>query len=102
MSVEQNDWGWLQQWLRAVFESQELSATAKLVMYGLAVHADVDGGSCDPSQATLAKGSSKSERVVRRALKEAEAAGFIKRQRQQVGMSRTSDLYQLTLPPSRS
>ena len=103
MSVEQDDWGWLQQWQRAVFESQDLSATAKLVMYGLAVHADVDHGNCcSPSQEWLAKGSKKSVKTIQRAIKEGKKAGFIEVHQRQMGKIRLSNFYQLTLPDSTS
>ena len=98
MSRDQKSGGFRFKWERAVFESQELSGTAKLVLYGLAVHADMDGGSSSPSQETLAKGSKKSERTVRRALKEAEAAGFIVKHRRQYGMDRMSNRYDLVIP----
>lgn len=98
MGCEQKSGGFRFKWERALRESQELSAMAKLVMYTLASYADMDGGSCFPGQKRLAKECRKSVSTIGRALKEAEGAGFIERQRRQVGMNRTSDLYQLTLP----
>lgn len=90
--------GFRSRWERAVCESLDLSGTAKLVLLVLATFADMDGGSCFPGQERLAKESRKSERVVRRALKEAEEAGFIVRYRRQYGMDRLSNLYELLIP----
>lgn len=78
MSVEQDDWGWLRQWQRAVRDSK-LDGTTKLVLYGLATFEyEYESGSRSfPSQEALAKGSRVGQSTVRRALREGEKAGFI-------------------------
>ena len=55
-----------------VFEAQSLTGTQKLVLLSLADHANDDGLSIYPSQATTARRTSLSEREVRRVLLELE------------------------------
>lgn len=81
--------------LLAVRTVKDISATARLVLFGLAQYAGADG-LCHPSQQTLADDLGLSERAVRKALGELKDAGVIETARRcRRNGSRTSD--QITL-----
>ena len=67
-------------WQRAMRDSPELDATARLVGFVLATYMDKDGR-CYPGQARLAEGIGRSVATVRRGLRTLEAAGFLVTQR---------------------
>lgn len=77
--------------------NQPLAPTQKLVLVALAWHSD-DGGTCWPSQARLARLSGLSERSVRRAAKDLEQRGLVRRLRRTTDAGAvTSHLYVLQL-----
>jgi hypothetical protein len=77
-----------------------IGSTKKLVLLGLADHADAEGGSCFPYQKTLAAMTNLSVRSVRKALAELEAAGIIERCSRRSSKGRaTSDSYRLKYLP---
>ncbi len=81
------------------FQQDPESASAKLVLLALANHAD-DLGTCWPSQKTLAKLCSLSDRTVREMLAKLEALDLIGRAwRERGDGGRSSDLITLKLPP---
>jgi hypothetical protein len=66
-------------WRKAVVVS-DLTSTQKLVALVLSLHMNTNGGSCFPSQETIAAEASLKERAVRDALKALDRAGFIRRE----------------------
>ena len=56
-------------------------STVRLVLFAISTHMDMDGNNAFPSQKTLAIECDRSERCVRKALKEAEKLGWITRKR---------------------
>lgn len=68
-------------WRGLVFSGDGPSSTCRLVMAALSLHMSAKGDSCFPSQDTLALETGLSSRAVRKALKEAEAKGWVVRKK---------------------
>jgi hypothetical protein len=66
-------------WIRSLLavSADDLSYTAKIVGVRIAMHHNVKTGRCDPDMATLAAGTSMSDRNVRRMLRELEQRGWL-------------------------
>ena len=90
MSVEAMSW---------VLNHSDTAGTEKLVLLGLANHADERGENAWPSVATLARYASVSERAVQYALRNLAAAGRIVVERQAGGTHRTDPKYRPTATP---
>lgn len=84
-------------WRSAVAES-ELPPTSKLVAFALSLHMNERGESCFPSQPTLARETSLSERAVREHLLSLLREGWIEREKR----PGRSDLYVSTTPAGGS
>ena len=63
-------------WRSAICDS-DLKSSTKCVLFALSFYMNERGSSCFPSQSTLAKDTSLSERAVRNSLKEAAEEGWI-------------------------
>lgn len=80
MSIEAMVW---------VLHQSPLRGAEKVILLGIANHADNDGGNAWPSVATLARYANVSERQVQRVLKQMESAGHISIRRQRGGTADT-------------
>lgn len=78
-----------------------LSSMARLVLLVLASHAGKNGNAVWPSQRTLSGETGFSERTIRNALLELQAARKISRKRRYCENGRTSDLIKLHLDVTR-
>ena len=80
----------------------DIPAATKFVLVALCNYAD-DKGRCWPSQESLARDTSMSDRTVRRHVKQLEEAGLITRKgRWKDGGSRTSDMFWIHIEPNRN
>jgi hypothetical protein len=93
-------------WLKAVCLDQRLSVRAELVLFRLGLYLNIKTGRCDPKIRDLAMTaglgeSDSAERVTRRALKEGEKLGWIKRHERHggnVAIYSQSNQYMFTIP----
>lgn len=70
---------------------QPLSGTKKVVLIGIASHADADGDNAWPSISTLTEYASVSERAVQQAISELQQAGYLTREFNEGGGKRLPD-----------
>lgn len=70
---------------------QPLSGTKKVVLIGIASHADADGDNAWPSISTLMEYASVSERAVQQAIAELQQAGYLTREFNEGGSRRLPD-----------
>lgn len=84
-------------WRRAVIDS-DLNATQKHVLLTLATHVPEAGDSCFPRLSTLARETSRSRDVVKRALRSVEGTWIARQPREDGSGRQTSNLYVLLAP----
>lgn len=94
-----NRWSWLQ---KKVFQTGDLSSSARLVACALASFVNDETLGCFPKVETLAKSTGLGERTVRNALNELAKANLVVKQRHAAGWFRTRNTYQLVGITSRS
>lgn len=94
-----NRWSWLQ---KKVFQTGDLSSTARLVACALVSFVNDETLGCFPKVETLAKSTGLGERSVRNALNELAKANLVIKQRHAAGWFRTRNTYQLVGITTRS